>query len=394
MTRILVISEKYWPEGGGAELATHRILEYLNSQGFKITVLTGTPNPGRISSIKYVYEPLLRASKKIQLWINCLMLKNTRKFRKLVENADVVYVPGISYPLLIGLKNKKVVIHLHNYQPIQYTQFVLAPYEDFINIIGTPILDYYMGKLEYGSWVKGALSFIFSLVSKLNKKIIKNADIIICPSKRQKEIITSKIPELSGRIFIIPNPPPMTLNYENFSKSATPVIVYAGGRSKIKGPHIALNLVLQLARSHRFRACMLGMSAYPKIIRKRFSEILLYPRLPYYVMLRLLKHSWVLLFTSIIEEPFPYIVYEASFLGTLPVSTNVGGVLEMLEGTIGQQYLVYPHDYQGMIEKVSHVISMSIDSFIDMSKTIMQQMRMKYNEVNVFNTYLKVFEST
>ena len=88
------------------------------------------------------------------------------------------------------------MIHLHNYQPIQYTQFVLAPYEDFINIIETPILDYYMGKLEYGSWVKGALSFIFSLVSKLNKKIIKNADIIICPSKRQKEIITSKIPDL------------------------------------------------------------------------------------------------------------------------------------------------------------------------------------------------------
>jgi hypothetical protein len=37
------MSEKYWPEGGGAELATHRIIEYLSSKRFEITVLTGTP---------------------------------------------------------------------------------------------------------------------------------------------------------------------------------------------------------------------------------------------------------------------------------------------------------------------------------------------------------------
>jgi len=394
MTRILVISEKYWPEGGGAELATHRILEYLNSQGFEITVLTGTPNPSSISGIKYIYEPLLRASRKIQLWINCLTLKNTHKFRKLVENADIVYMPGISYPLLTGLKNRKIVIHLHNYQPIQYTQFVPAPYEDFINIIGTPILDYYMGKLEYGNWMNGALSFIFSLINKLNKEIIKRADIIICPSKRQKEIITSKIPEVSEKILTIPNPPPV-LNMKNFSKSVTPTIIYVGGRSRVKGFHIALKIVSLLAKKYKFKAYMLGTSTQQKVVKMGSSEIFLYPKLSHDRTLYLLSLSWTLLFPSIIEEPFPYTVYEAAFLGALPLATSVGGVLEILEGTVGQEFLVNLNDhYSDLIKKLDYVLSISLDSFIDISKTLAKEIRKRFNEKNILNAYLNVFRNT
>jgi glycosyltransferase involved in cell wall biosynthesis len=392
MTRILVISEKYWPEGGGAELATHRILEYLNSQGYEITVLTGTPNPSSISGIKYVYEPLLRASRKIQLWMNCLTLKNTHKFRKLVENADIVYVPGISYPLLVGLKNRKIVIHLHNYQPIQYTQFVPAPYEDFINIIGTPILDYYMGKLEYNHVIYGLGAASLNVLNKLNKMAIKIAHIILCTSKRQREIITSSIPELSDRAYVTPNPPPVIPDIKNSTKSEIPTIIYAGGRSKVKGLHIALNIIFQLAAKSRFEAYMLGMSTRPRIINKHPSKILLYPKLPHHEVLNFLLRSWVLLFTSIVEEPFPYIVYEGAFLGTLPLSTNVGGVFEMLKGTIGQQYIIDLYNYRLMIEKLSYILSMPPDKLISISRILSQQMKEKYSEDKILNTYLRIFE--
>jgi hypothetical protein len=56
MSRVLVVSEKYWPEGGG-ELATHRMIKYLSYKGLEITVLTRTPNPTTPKKIKYVYEP-------------------------------------------------------------------------------------------------------------------------------------------------------------------------------------------------------------------------------------------------------------------------------------------------------------------------------------------------
>jgi glycosyltransferase involved in cell wall biosynthesis len=393
MPHVLVISEKYWPEGGGAELATHRIIKYLSSRGFEITVLTGTPNPSPLKNVKYVYEPLLRVPKKIQLWINCLVFQTTRKFKKIVESADIVYIPGIAYPLIIGISNKKIVAHLHNYQPIQYTQFISAPYEKISDIIGTPILDYYLGKLEYSHISYGLGAAYTNLFNRLNKVAIKRVNIMLCPSKRQKEIIMSKFPELSGRLHAVPNPPPIMPNIKNLSKSEIPTIIYAGGKSKVKGLHIALNVILQLAtKKHKFKAYMLGMSARPKVVKKYSSEILLYPMLLHHEVLNLLSRSWALLFTSIIEEPFPYIVYEAAFLGALPISTNVGGVFEMLEETIGQRYVVDLYDYQNMIGKTSHILSMSLDDFIGFSKILARQMKEKYNENNILNTYLKIFE--
>jgi glycosyltransferase involved in cell wall biosynthesis len=392
MPRMLVISEKYWPEGGGAELATHRIVKYLSLSGFEITILTGTPHPSTLKNVKYVYEPLLRSSRKIQLWINCLILESTHKFKKILGNTDIIYIPGIAYPFIMESTNKKVVVHLHNYQPIQYTQFILAPYEKTSNIISTPILDYYLGKLEYNHVIYGLGAASLSIFNKLTKEAIKRAHIILCPSKRQREIVASKIPELSDRLYTIPNPPPVIPNTKNPTKSEIPILVYAGGKSKVKGLHIALNVIHQLAKKHKFKAYMLGISAQPKVVKKDSSEILLYPKLPHHEALHLLSQSWMLLFTSIIEEPFPYIVYEATFLGTLPLSTNVGGISEILEGTIGQQYIVDLYNYQHIIGKIGHVLSMPLDDFIGISKILVQQMRGKYNENDIFNAYLKIFE--
>jgi glycosyltransferase involved in cell wall biosynthesis len=391
MSHVLVVSEKYWPEGGGAELATHRIIEYLSSRGFKITVLTGTPNPSILKNVKYVYEPLLRSSKKIQLWINCLMLKSTHKFKKILENTDIVYIPGITYPFIMERTNKRIIVHLHNYQPIQYTQFILAPHEKTSNVIGTPIMDYYLGKLEYNHVICGFGAAFFNILNKLNKEAIKRAHIILCPSRKQRDIIVSKIPELSDRLYTIPNPPPVIPNTKKPAKSEIPTIIYAGGKSKVKGVHIALNTILQLAKKYKFKVYMLGVNAWPKVVKKYSSEILLYPKLPYHKTLHLLSYSWALLFTSIIEEPFPYIVYEATFLGTLPISTNVGGVSEMLEGTIGQQYVVDIYNYQRIIEEISYILSMSLDDFMDISKILVQQMKRKYDENSILSTYLKIF---
>jgi glycosyltransferase involved in cell wall biosynthesis len=393
MSRVLVVSEKYWPEGGGAELATHRIVEYLSSKGFEITILTGTPNPSFLKNVEYVFEPLLRASRKVQLWTNCLVLKTTRKFKKMVESTDIVYIPGIAYPLALEIANKKIIVHLHNYQPIQYTQFIPAPYEKISDLIGTSVLDYYLGKFEYNHVIYGLGAAFLNTLNKLNIKAIKRAHTILCPSKRQEKIITSKIPELSSRFYTIPNPPPIISNTKSTTKSEIPTIIYAGGKSKVKGLHRALNVILQLAtKKHKFEAYMLGLSTQPRVIKKYSSKILLYPKLSHQEVLHLLSRSWILLFPSIIEEPFPYIVYEAALLGTLPISTNTGGMFEILEGTIGQQYIVYPYDYQHIIEKINHVLSMSLDDLIKVSKTFALQMKEKYDENNIFGTYLKIFK--
>jgi hypothetical protein len=47
-------------------------------------------------------------------------------FRKLVKWADIVYIPRYAYPLIPVAKalGKRVVVHLHDYQPILYTAVI------------------------------------------------------------------------------------------------------------------------------------------------------------------------------------------------------------------------------------------------------------------------------
>ena len=53
-------------------------------------------------------------------------------FRKLVKWADVAYVPHYAYPVIPRVKElgRKVIVHLHDYQPISYTS-VISHSDDF-----------------------------------------------------------------------------------------------------------------------------------------------------------------------------------------------------------------------------------------------------------------------
>jgi hypothetical protein len=82
-------------------------------------------------------------------------------------------------------------------------------------------------------------------------------------------------------------------------------------------------------------------------------------------------------------------LYDACFIG---FHDERKGVFEILEGAIGQQYIVDLYDYQLFIGKIGHILSTPLDDFIGISKILGQQMREKYNENDILNAYLKVFE--
>ena len=131
MLSVLVVTERYWPDGSGGELATHLILDILRKR-FDVTVVTGTKNPSRLSGVKYIYEPLLSKREKPILWLNTLRLIRSQRFQKLLRESDAVYIPRFAFPIIPYAKKlgKKVVVHLHGYIPISYTATVLAPYEE------------------------------------------------------------------------------------------------------------------------------------------------------------------------------------------------------------------------------------------------------------------------
>lgn len=396
MANILVISEKYWPDGGGGELATHLIVKYLSEDSFKVIVLTGTSHPQRIRGVDYIYNPLLNYTRKVQLWANTLLLGKSAKFKRLIDNVDIVYMPGIAYPLLNFIQDKKIIVHLHNYQPIQYLQFIPAPYESYKKLIGSLLLDYYMGKLEYEKRIYGMMAAFLALLNRVNKLIVMKATLIICPSRRQANILALKMPEVSERIIVVPNPPPpITLTqYYNSKKFQTPTLVYAGGRSQIKGFKLAWKVVKNLSSEIELNAHLLGVvkKSGNEVLMKDKGRIYLYPRIPYSEALDIVSRSWILLFTSITEEPFPYVVLEALFSGTLPIATNVGGVPEILESIDAYRYIVKSFNIEDIVQKTKEVLSLPFEVFVKISKSIMEQVKEKYSWRQIKEQYLNIFK--
>jgi len=103
--RILVLTKLFWPEGGGAELATYLIVKDILSKHFDVTIVSGTrsPEPDILKHARYIHWGALEARYKPIEWIKTFM--GIGWVRNLVEEADIVYIPSHTLiPLTIAVK--------------------------------------------------------------------------------------------------------------------------------------------------------------------------------------------------------------------------------------------------------------------------------------------------
>jgi len=98
LSSVLVVTERYWPDGSGGELATHLILDILRKR-FDVTVVTGTKNPSKLPSVRYVYEPLLSKREKPVLWLNTLRLFKLKDFKNYYVKAMLYTYHALLFPL-------------------------------------------------------------------------------------------------------------------------------------------------------------------------------------------------------------------------------------------------------------------------------------------------------
>jgi len=106
MTSILIISELFYPEGGGAGKATYLVLRYLVEYNFKITVLASTRDPIKIPGVKYYITLLLQHADRVTKLIRLKLFANNSISTKLLCDHDVLYIPLYAYPLIPIAKQK------------------------------------------------------------------------------------------------------------------------------------------------------------------------------------------------------------------------------------------------------------------------------------------------
>jgi len=397
--RITVFSKLFWPDGGGAELATYIIVRDVLSKSFDVTVVSGTrnPSPDALRCCRYIHWRALESTYKPLEWLR--VFSKLQALRKLVEGADVVYIPSHTLiPLAIAVKkikpDAKVVVHLHNYQPLTFTSVVLAGREPDL---ATDII------VELGEsrrLLRAIASGAGHYINTLNRVALRYANKVICVSRRQCELVEKYVPEVRGRTVVIYNPlPPMP--YMEKDPDETPTILYVGGGSYIKGFHIAVKILAEILAKHDCRAYVAyGRNTRPeqtglleKLSKRLDQRLRVLGKLSHGELFKLYSKAWALLFPSISEEPLPYAVLEAAAAGTIPVAFRVGGVPEIVEGTPAEEFLCDDLDLNCLTAKIEHVLTLSRNEIVTIAAKL-SEVRRKFYMEELGRGFLRIFLKT
>lgn len=391
--RLVIFTKFYWPEGGGAELATHLILCMLSDE-FEMVIVSGThpskvrlPNP----TSKYIYWAELRYNYKPTELFYVLMSNSA--IRRSLETADVVYVYS-PLPLAILAKkmcpNANVIVHLHNYQPVSHTSVIF--YDESIgtsDIARTVRLELFENRKVH----RALLSSLMTYTNRINTIALHYADNIICVSKRQAEILAERVKGVEGKIRIIYNPLP---HYKKSAKAPSdkPTMLYLGGDSYTKGFNILLNALSNLASKPRCNNLQITCAG------KFASSSLIFPftkvvgRVSNETLYGLYAKCWSLLAPSIVEEPLPYVVVEAMATETIPIASRVGGIPEIVQGTFAEKMLFTPGAERELVEKVEEVQSLSKQDLIEIGAKLKNAVTKKFDDETIRGHLTKVFDES
>jgi len=384
--KVLIVQELWWPKGGGGVLATHLITKVLVRHGFEVRVVTGVKDHEDVDNVVFIHEPRLKASNKLELWFNAYMVSREGWFRKLVEWADVVYIPRYAYSVIPRVKElgRRVIVHLHDYQPISYTSVIFHGdnfKSDFTRTF------YY--ELHQHGLVRALVASPLTPINRLAREWVSWADAVVCVSNRQCEIMRERMPEVSDRSTVIHNPLPDAFPVRK-ELGDDKVLLYLGGSSFVKGFHLVLRVANELLRKHRdLRILMTRVEGY----RSLPSNCVALGELPYRDVVKLHSRVYALLFPSMWEEPLPYVVLESMLMGTIPIAARTGGVPEVVVGSPAEDYLFTPGDVYEFMDKIGAVLTQSKDYLLDVGVKLKEHVLKLFSTEYVENRIVGLFES-
>ena len=395
MTKILIVSERFWPEGGGGTLATYLITRLLaECNDFKLTVVTGTPNPTKIDRVSFVIDKAFKISNKPTRWLYLLNPSVKKRYKGLMKKFDIIYIP-YGYPLIPLAKelNKRVIVHLHDYQPIAYNSTIMHNQRNGLVYDIKTELAYEL--LEHNNIKRAIAGSLLVPITMLCRTWVSEADIIICVSRRQAEIISNRAPQLAHKIRVVYNPLPETPPIEE--KLENPTFTYTGGGSYVKGFHIFIQASLNVLKQGNSASFMLvGEFRHQHInLLKKLNHTHTYVLLgyiPHEDALRLYSKSHAVLVPSICEEPLPYVVMEAMAMGTIPVASRIGGIPEIVKGTYAERMMFTPGDPEEMADKMGEVSSLPKDRLVDIGCQLRETVLKRFGRETVKWQLLKAFE--
>jgi len=169
-----------------------------------------------------------------------------------------------------------------------------------------------------------------------------------------------------------------------------PVFMYVGGESYIKGFHMLLKALPSLVRSG------IGVKLFGGCSRTvKHPLVDVYGRVSHEVLMRFHGESWGLLFPSVIEEHLPYAVVEAVLAGTVPIAARVGGVPEILSGTVAERFMFRAGDAEDLVGRVEELIGLGVEGIMEVSEEVKGVVRRRLEEsaIRLPEVFMEVLSS-
>jgi len=376
MSRVLILSELWYPQGGGAELATYLYTKKMVNAGERVTVVSN--KDANLTDLPLVtrntwLSPISRFGKPGLLLYRSSIAK---KVASLAMTQDVVYLPGKLLLLAPTLRKAnpslKIIVHLHDYQLICGH----ASMHNFIqdqtceNIWSNSTCRNCTYRYESGRGIrislKGILGFSENLVWKQISnidQIIDSTDVFVTVSYQQAKIIETNLAEYANEFMkknlTLYNPVSEKISYipPLFGKKLC--LAFLGGENYLKGYDLMKENVRKLNRDS------VNILVTKSSHVKKEDGIDFLGFLPPDEMEHLFRKVWMVLFMSRWDEPLPYSLVESQLRGR-PV---IGGVNEAVArpGLTGD---LIQHDFGSFETSVQHYSSILRDHSEEYTKEI------------------------
>ncbi len=296
------------------------------------------------------FEPISAYSLGFSRWI-------TKKMEGIIKKIKPDVIHHHNYSLLgnrIFKLNKMVdvsLLTLHDYYPV-CQQNALLKFKRTICVSPECLKCSFFIKRPYQFWRH----------TPINSSILKN-DFIISPSVFLRDIILERSDlrsKLKDKFKIIPNflNPVTPDSKEEYRKKLKDYFVFSGKITFIKGIHRLLNSFSKFSKEFPdINLEIIGngdlLPHYKRIIGplRIGNKISFHGKLDYNRNLQLIKSAKGLILPSIWFENCPMTLIESIFLKTIPITTNLGGMREIVM-RVNKNLLIDPNNFETSLSEI------------------------------------------
>lgn len=380
----------YGNEFGGAETYFFNIVEQLTKLGHDVVILSSNAFPNKFEENHYSFSGFNKDKKLSSLEI--FNFDSYQKSKRIINDfdPDIVHLHLIFYQtspsILANLKDIPTVMTVHDYK-------IICPISTRLKRNKNTVCTDKFGRTCKRDCLFWRVYLYERVKRNIHKKLLKNIDLFISPSKFMKEMLEESFPKvvLLHHGVEIPSSAKIMIPKGN-------ELLYIGRLSKEKGvkyllmampkiievfPDVMLNVVGEGPEKDHLQTFSTKTGIY--------KNVKFWGGLPHEKISEIYKSNSITIIPSIWPENSPMVIYESMCYGRPVIGSDIGGIPDLVDnGRTG--YLIPPENPDLLADKVIEILSKK-NLLGYMSKNARRKAEKDFDMKNHIQKILKIYNN-